>query len=730
MSRYVQRDFGHFVLYIFGFILLWEWLRPLETITDTTNVHLFILFVLICFVLSFFQMKRWISALIKVIYILYCLNDIYYLFSFLSFNWISALIAEIYTNIQFIFEAEWGEMTDLFRSLLFFILLWLMAYLIHYWLMIKRKIFLFFFLTILYISVLDTFTPYNAKFAIIRTVIVGFGSLGILAFYRVMNKENMPTHSFFARKWMIPLSLMLIFSTSIGILAPKAGPQWPDPVPFIQSLNNKSGSGSGQGSGIGRVGYSVDDSRLGGPFLGDDRLVFEAKVKSRHYWRVETKDVYTGKGWEHTPNLTIIPFRDGETVPLTFFESQFEDTEETAEINVELEYSHIVYPQGLKMVNGGENYTYHLDSSKERIVSIQNYMEIPLKTYSLTYSLPKYTISSLRSVNSPTGMSEKEYRRYTQLPSTLPDRVKKLAEEITAGKDNWFDQAKAIEDYFNQPKYIYDQFNVAIPGEDDDYVDQFLFETMRGYCDNFSTSMIVLLRSIGIPARWVKGYTDGEFKGYDRDGKAIYEITNNNAHSWVEVYFPNVGWVPFEPTKGFDNRLRIDYEIDSDGTNNSGDVETPQYQTPEPPENDSLTSNKSNNSGEGFFARIWTFINYNWHYFFFSFLFIALAAYVFHRTRIKWMPYWLMIRYRKNDIDTFMKAYLSLIKQLRRYGFSFNDNMTLREFASEIDSYFNTKEMSTLTSKYERIIYRGKHMEDSWEPIRPIWERLLKRTTS
>lgn len=64
--------------------------------------------------------------------------------------------------------------------------------------------------------------------------------------------------------------------------------------------------------------------------------------------------------------------------------------------------------------------------------------------------------------------------------------------------------------------------------------------------------MVVMLRSVGIPARWVKGFTPGTFEALN-DGLREYTVTNANAHSWVEVYFSGIGWVPFEPTRGFDN---------------------------------------------------------------------------------------------------------------------------------------------------------------------------------
>src|SRR5699024_6506512 len=113
---------------------------------------------------------------------------------------------------------------------------------------------------------------------------------------------------------------------------------------------------------------------------------------------------------------------------------------------------------------------------------------------------------------------------------------------------------RAIESYFASNGFVYETENVAVPSEQEDYVDQFLFDTRAGYCDNYSSSMVVLLRTLDIPARWVKGFTSGEqISSSLDDTEEVYEVTNANAHSWVEVYFSDVGWVPFEPTKGFSN---------------------------------------------------------------------------------------------------------------------------------------------------------------------------------
>ena len=216
----------------------------------------------------------------------------------------------------------------------------------------------------------------------------------------------------------------------------------------------------------------------------------------------------------------------------------------------------------------------------EKIYSFEGSKPTALADYSVTYEIPKYRVEALQSTEnvSDSGLGMKFISRYTQLPESLPQRVKDLALEITMGEKTWYDKAKAIEKYFKGSQFSYSTKNVMVPDGDVDYVDQFLFDSLRGYCDNFSTSMVVLLRSLDIPARWVKGYTEGESRGY-KDGDSnirLFDVTNNNAHSWVEAYFPQVGWVSFEPTPGFTNDVSnqfVEEELES---------RTPSVQAKEP----------------------------------------------------------------------------------------------------------------------------------------------------
>src|SRR5699024_11021410 len=159
--------------------------------------------------------------------------------------------------------------------------------------------------------------------------------------------------------------------------------------------------------------------------------------------------------------------------------------------------------------------------------------------------------------------------------------VGELAEEVTEYYSKRYEKAKVIEQYFNRNGFVYQISDVPIPDDDEDYVDQFLYDTKAGYCDNYSTSMVVMLRTLDIPARWVKGFT-GEEKVAEKvmpngNTRGVYEVTNANAHSWVEVYFPEIGWVPFEPTQGFTNEA--DFYENSEDVDDRSEEHTSELQS-------------------------------------------------------------------------------------------------------------------------------------------------------
>ena len=128
-----------------------------------------------------------------------------------------------------------------------------------------------------------------------------------------------------------------------------------------------------------------------------------------------------------------------------------------------------------------------------------------------------------------------------QLPESPPQRVLDLAIKITQGKGNDYDKLEAIRQHLLQ-NYTYDLDNDAAP-PGSDAVDFFLFDDKRGICTTFSSAMVVMARSLGIPARVVAGWSVSPVR-------ALQEVRTSQAHQWVEVPFQDVGWVTFDPTPG------------------------------------------------------------------------------------------------------------------------------------------------------------------------------------
>jgi transglutaminase-like putative cysteine protease len=132
---------------------------------------------------------------------------------------------------------------------------------------------------------------------------------------------------------------------------------------------------------------------------------------------------------------------------------------------------------------------------------------------------------------------------YLALPVGLPQRVVELAQEVTAEAETPYARSLALEAYLHSFPY---DLEVAKPPEGRDVVDYFLFDLQRGYCDYFASAMVVMARSVHIPARLAVGYAMGR---YDFQQEA-YVVTEKDGHAWPELYFPGYGWIPFEPTSG------------------------------------------------------------------------------------------------------------------------------------------------------------------------------------
>src|ERR1700732_455732 len=153
--------------------------------------------------------------------------------------------------------------------------------------------------------------------------------------------------------------------------------------------------------------------------------------------------------------------------------------------------------------------------------------------------LPALNVSKLRAA--PSDYSGDRRYKYFELPDSLDPRIPELARQITARAATPYDKAAAIESFLRN-RYGYTLNLTGKPG--DDPLAHFLFVTRAGHCEYFASAMAILLRTLDIPSREVNGFLPGEYNNLAGD----YIVRASDAHSWVEVYFPDNGWITFDPT--------------------------------------------------------------------------------------------------------------------------------------------------------------------------------------
>jgi protein-glutamine gamma-glutamyltransferase len=159
--------------------------------------------------------------------------------------------------------------------------------------------------------------------------------------------------------------------------------------------------------------------------------------------------------------------------------------------------------------------------------------------YSGSSRLPNPDIARLRAT--PDEYPQEIRDRYLQLPQQLDPRIPALARQIGEHAKTPIDKTLAIEGYLRSRL----TYTLKLTGNTgDDPLAHFLFESRAGHCEYFASAMAVMLRTLGIPTREVNGFLPGEYNDLAGD----YIVRASDAHSWVEVYFPNVGWLTFDPT--------------------------------------------------------------------------------------------------------------------------------------------------------------------------------------
>ena len=274
-----------------------------------------------------------------------------------------------------------------------------------------------------------------------------------------------------------------------------------------------------------------------------------AALNLARHWRGLSYEVYTGQGWSLS-NERIAVFDAYETIPQPSVESSM-----LIEQDVNWRYDSRVI-----------RYTLGLPLSFDQPVTTSWRGQTDF-VRAVTEDIPRYSAISRVSAATPDQLRQATLEemplvisaRYTQLPDDLPARIQDLAHEVSGDASTPYDQALAIERFLRQYHYSLD---VDLPPAGVDPVDYFLFDLQEGYCDYYASSMVVMARAVGLPARLATG-----FLAQPEDEDGVQTIRQINAHSWAEIYFAGYGWVEFEPTAAFvtpHDPLSVQAIIDAD----------------------------------------------------------------------------------------------------------------------------------------------------------------------
>ena len=300
---------------------------------------------------------------------------------------------------------------------------------------------------------------------------------------------------------------------------------------------SKPGSPSGPTRVGGFQGFANTlDTALRGQ-LGNT-VVMRVRAQRPTYWVGETFDDWDGQSWTSTKPAThslqqqspfYLPVDDanpfGPTDLQTFFVSS-----SSPDLVFHAETAHEVwFPTSSLFYSDDGTLVSPIGLGKGAIYSVES-------------DVSTATALDLRLASDRTlGLTPADRSRFTALPRPYP-AVAALAQSITAGIVDYYDKVQALIAWMGANT----KYSTDIPPlpRGADTVDEFLFGNRTGFCEQISTSLAVMLRTLGVPVREVVGYVPGPYNPITD----LYEVQAKDAHAWVQVYFPGYGWISFDPT--------------------------------------------------------------------------------------------------------------------------------------------------------------------------------------
>ena len=269
-------------------------------------------------------------------------------------------------------------------------------------------------------------------------------------------------------------------------------------------------------------------------------VIQEEQIPVRHYWRDRVYDRYENGAWTSSydsretwedANADQFAELNGRITAQFLF---------TALENVVLLHT---APQPIALSRVAEfSFAPNDDGSPDLAALFAQSPVIAGESYGTRASLAAPTADQLREA----GLAYPDWvaERYLQLPTDFSPRIGDLAQTLAEGQETPYDITVAITNYLRSEIEYVDQMPIAPFGRDP--IEWSLFEQKQGFCNYYATAEVLMLRSLGIPARLAAGYAHGERQS--AGDRVQYIVRQRDAHAWPEVYFPGIGWVEFEPT--------------------------------------------------------------------------------------------------------------------------------------------------------------------------------------
>lgn len=268
---------------------------------------------------------------------------------------------------------------------------------------------------------------------------------------------------------------------------------------------------------------------------GRDTELFRVRSPEPLYWRAGTLDYFSGSQWRDTTEPGL---------------SYGEEISPNIETQIVPQYVEVLNSEMPRIFGAYKIVQPSLDPSDVQQNSDGSWsMDRPLtqgSQYRVISEIPQPTEAQLEGAG--TNYPAEVRRKFLQLPDDRPEIIAQTARKIErdySGARTSYARARAIEKYL-----VYDggfTYNLDVNyRRADEAIEEFLGDGKEGFCVQFASSMVLIAREMGIPARMVYGSTSGEEVSDDE-----YVVTGANMHTWVEIYFPDVGWYPFNPTPGF-----------------------------------------------------------------------------------------------------------------------------------------------------------------------------------